>query len=687
VKRWPMMSPEGIVGAVFLPRDGQTSPVDTTLALAKGAKNGGVRIFEHIDVTGISTKAGRVCGVTTARGEIEAEYVVDCGGLWGRQVGRMAGVNVPLHAAEHFYLVTEAIAGLPRDLPVLRSTDICTYFKEDAGKLLLGFFEPHGKPWGMGGIPDSDGYIQLAEDWDHVLPYLELATQRVPALRDTGIKLFFNGPESFTPDNRYILGEAPECANFFVAAGFNSVGIQSSGGAGKAVAEWIVRGHAPMDLWDVDVRRFMPFQGNPAYLHDRTKEALGLLYDMHWPYRQYESARGVRRSPLHRHLAERNACFGEVAGWERANWYAPPGVEPKYEYSYGRQNWFDYSAAEHRATREGIALFDQSSFGKFMLQGKDAESVLNRICANDVAVPPGRIVYTQWLNERGGIEADLTVTRLDADRYLIVTAAATQGRDFQWLANNIPEEARAVATDVTSGSAVLGLMGPRSRELLSSLTDTDLSNGAFPFGTSREIDLGYAKVRASRITYVGELGWELYVPTEFAAGVYETLAGAGQEIGLALAGYHAMNSLRMEKGYRHWGHDIADEDTPLEAGLGFAVAFGKKADFIGRAALERQKGEGPRRRLVLFALEDAEPLVYHNEPIWRDGTLVGRVTSGAYSHTLGRSLCMGYVRGDAPVTPGFLLSGAYEIEIASTRFKAKPSLKPFYDPRSERIKA
>jgi len=687
VKRWPMMSPEGIVGAVFLPRDGQTSPVDTTLALAKGAKSGGVRIFENIDVTGISTKAGRVSGVTTARGEIEAEYVVDCAGLWGRQVGRMAGVNVPLHAAEHFYLVTEAIAGLPRDLPVLRSTDICTYFKEDAGKLLLGFFEPHGKPWGMGGIPDSDGYIQLAEDWDHVLPYLELATQRVPALRDTGIKLFFNGPESFTPDNRYILGEAPECANFFVAAGFNSVGIQSSGGAGKAVAEWIVRGHAPMDLWDVDVRRFMPFQGNPAYLHDRTKEALGLLYDMHWPYRQYESARGVRRSPLHRHLAERNACFGEVAGWERANWYAPPGVEPKYEYSYGRQNWFDYSAAEHRATREGIALFDQSSFGKFMLQGKDAESVLNRICANDVAVPPGRIVYTQWLNERGGIEADLTVTRLDADRYLIVTAAATQGRDFQWLANNIPEEARAVATDVTSGSAVLGLMGPRSRELLSSLTDTDLSNGAFPFGTSREIDLGYAKVRASRITYVGELGWELYVPTEFAAGVYETLAGAGQEIGLALAGYHAMNSLRMEKGYRHWGHDIADEDTPLEAGLGFAVAFGKNADFIGRAALERQKGEGPRRRLVLFALEDAEPLVYHNEPIWRDGTLVGRVTSGAYSHTLGRSLCMGYVRGDAPVTPGFLLSGAYEIEIASTRFKAKPSLKPFYDPGSERIKA
>ncbi len=687
VRRWPMMSPEGIVGAVFLPRDGQTNPVDTTLALAKGARAGGVRIFEKTPVTGVIVKAGRATGVTTGRGDIEAEYVVNCGGMWGWELGRMAGVNVPLHAAEHFYVVTEPIAGLPRDLPVLRATDICTYFKEDAGKLLLGFFEPNGKPWGMQGIPDSDGYIQLQEDWDHVLPYLELATQRVPALRDTGIKLFFNGPESFTPDNRYILGEAPDCRGFFVAAGFNSVGIQSSGGAGKAIAEWIVRGHAPMDLWDVDVRRFMPFQGTPRYLHDRTKEALGLLYDMHWPYRQYESARGVRRSPLHRHLADRNACFGEVAGWERANWFAPVGVAPKYEYSYGRQNWFDYSAAEHKATRESVSLFDQSSFGKFLLQGPDAEAVLNRICANDVAVPPGRIVYTQWLNERGGIEADLTVTRLDAASYLILTAAATQSRDFHWLQRNIREAARAFATNVTSAYAVLGIMGPRSRALLSRHSGADLSNRAFPFGTSREIDLGYARVRASRITYVGELGWELYVPTEFAAGVYEALVGAGAEINLVHAGYHAMNSLRMEKGYRHWGHDIAEEDTPLQAGLSFAVAFGKSADFIGREALERQRSEGLRRRLVLFALEDPEPLVYHNEPIWRNGELVGRVTSGAYGHSLGRSLCMGYVSSENPLTPDYLLSGSYEIEVACTRYAARPSLKPFYDPMSERIKA
>ena len=686
VRRWPMMSPDGIVGAVFLPKDGQTNPVDTTLALARGARAGGARIFEKTAVTSILTKGGKVSGVSTARGDITAEFVVNCGGMWGRELGAKAGVSVPLHAAEHFYLVTEAIAGLPRDLPVLRSTDICTYFKEDAGKLLIGFFEPHGKPWGMKGIPDSDGYIQLQADWDHILPYLELATQRVPALRDTGIKLFFNGPESFTPDNRYILGEAPEVRNFYVAAGFNSVGIQSSGGAGKAVAEWIVRGHAPMDLWDVDVRRFMSFQGNPRYLHDRTREALGLLYEMHWPFRQYESARGVRRSALHGHLAARNACFGEVAGWERANWYAPVGVKPEYQYSYGRQNWFAYSAAEHKATREGVALFDQSSFGKYLLQGRDAQSVLDRICANEVAVPPGRIVYTQWLNERGGIEADLTVTRLDAGSYLIVTAAATQARDLHWLRNHIPGEARAIATDVTSGYAAIGLMGPHSRALLSRLTDADLSNAAFPFGTSRMIDLGYTQVRASRITYVGELGWELYIPTEFAAGVYETLAEAGTEAGLVHAGYHAMNSLRMEKGYRHWGHDIADEDTPLQAGLGFAVALGKEADFIGRQALERQKREGLKRRLVLFALDDPEPLVYHNEPIWRDGRLAGRVTSGAYGHTLGRSLCMGYVSSDTVLTAEALLSGTYEIEVASKRFAARPSLKPFYDPSSLRIK-
>ena len=686
VQRWPLVDADGVVGGVYLPKDGRCNPVDTTLALAKGARQGGARVLEHVLVKDIRRKGGRATGVSTAHGDIDAEFVVNCAGLWGWHVGREAGVNVPLHGAEHFYVVTEAIPGLTADLPVLRVPDICTYFKEDAGKLLVGFFEPHAKPWRKGPAPEPEGFVHLPEDWDHVMPYLEAAMARVPVLRDTGIQLFFNGPESFTPDDRYILGEAPELRNCFVAAGFNSVGIQSSGGAGKAIAEWIVRGHAPMDLWDVDVRRFMPFQGNSRYLRERTTETLGLLYDMHWPNRQYASARGARRSPLHERIAGARACFGETAGWERPNWYAPPRVAPVYEYSYGRQNWFAYSAAEHRAVREGVGLFDQSSFAKFVLQGRDAERVLDRVCANDVAVAPDRIVYTQWLNERGGIEADLTVTRLDEERYMIVTAAATQTRDFYWLRDHIPSGAHAVLTDVTSGYAVIGIMGPRSRDLLQPLTDADLSNAAFPFGASREIELGYARVRASRITYVGELGWEIYVPAEFALGVYDVIAAAGSGAGLVHAGYHAMNSLRMEKAYRHWGHDISDETTPLEAGLAFAVAFSRQADFVGRAALERQRSEGVRTRLVQFALADPQPLVYHNEPIWRDGALVGRVTSGAYGHTVGTSLCMGYVPCDPSQPADAVLAGAYEIEVACERYPARASLRPFYDPAGGRIR-
>jgi len=685
-RRWPLLDTHGVIGAVHLPKDGRCNPVDTTLALAKGARQGGARIAERVLVTGIRRKGGKAVGVTTPGGEIDAEFVVNCAGLWGWHLGREAGVNVPLHGAEHFYVVTEAIPGLSPALPVLRVPDICTYYKEDAGKLLVGFFEPNAKPWRKGPTPEPDGFLHLPEDWDHVMPYLELAMARVPVLRDTGIQLFFNGPESFTPDDRYILGPAPELKNCFVAAGFNSVGIQSSGGAGKAIAEWIVRGHAPMDLWDVDIRRFMPFQGNARYLHERTTETLGLLYDMHWPFRQYASARGARRSPLHQRVAGRNACFGETAGWERPNWYAPAGVEPVYEYSYGRQNWFPYSAAEHRAVREGVGLFDQSSFAKFLLQGRDAQRVLNEVCANDVAVAPGRIVYTQWLNERGGIEADLTVTRIDEERFLIVTAAATQTRDFYWLRDHVPSGAHAVLTDVTSGYAVLAIMGPRSRGLLQQVTDADLSTAAFPFGASREIEIGFARVRASRITYVGELGWELYIPAEFALGVYDVIAAAGGGFGLVHAGYHAMNSLRMEKGYRHWGHDITDENTPLEAGLGFAVAYAKRADFIGRAALERQRAQGVRRRLVQFRLSDPHPLVYHNEPIWRDGRLVGSVTSGAYGHTLGASLCMGYVQCDESSPAQSVLAGDYEIEVACVRCAAQPSLRPFYDPAGTRIR-
>ncbi len=682
---YPLLHTDDLVGAVHLPRDGQTNPIDTAQALAKGARRRGARVFENVKVEEIIVEGGRAVGVRTASGDIAAEVVVNCAGMWAHDLGAQAGITVPLHAAEHFYIVTEPIAGLPRDLPVLRDADNCTYVKEDAGKLLVGWFEPVAKPWGMNGIPESFSFDTLPEDLDHIEPLLEGAMRRVPALADAGIQLFFNGPESFTPDVRYLLGETPEVRALFVAAGFNSIGIQSAGGAGKVLADWIVDGHPPVDLWDVDVRRMMPFQRNRRYLQARTAESLGLLYAMHWPFRQPETARGVRRSTLHDRLKARGACFGETAGWERPNWYAPEGVEPVYRYSYGRQNWFDHSAAEHRAVREAVGLFDQSSFGKFVLEGRDAEAVLNHICANDVAVPIGRVVYTQWLNQRGGIEADVTVTREAEDRFLIVTAAAAQTRDFAWLKRNIPDGARAVAFDATSAHAVLGLMGPRSRELLSKLTDADLGNAAFPFGTSKVIDLGYARVRASRITYVGELGWELYVPTEFAQHVFDDVVENDEAVGLKLAGYHAMNSLRMEKAYRHWGHDITDEDTPLEAGLGFAVAWEKPARFLGREALLRQRERGVTRRLVQFALEDPRPLLYHNEPIWRSGKLVGRISSGMFGHTLKRAIGLGYVENeDRSADIG---AGRYEIEVAGTRFPARASLKPLYDPTSSRIRS
>jgi 4-methylaminobutanoate oxidase (formaldehyde-forming) len=607
--------------------------------------------------------------------------------MWARELGALAGVSVPLHAAEHFYIVTQPLAGLPPDLPILRDADACSYFKEDAGKLLVGWFEPQAKPWGFEGIPESCAFEQLPADLAHIEPLFAGAMRRVPALEATGVQVFFNGPESFTPDDRYLLGEAPELRGFYVAAGFNSIGIQSAGGAGKVLADWILDGHPPFDLWDVDIRRCAPFQRNRRYLRDRTVETLGLLYAMHWPFRQPETARGVRKSPLHDRLAAAGACFGEVAGFERANWFGSPGSEPRYEYSYGRQNWFGASAAEHRAVREAVGLFDQSSFAKFVLKGREAAAVLSRICANDVDVPVGQIVYTQWLNERGGIEADLTVTREAEDSYFIVSSCATQTRDFLWLSRGIPASAAAVAVDVSSAYAVLGLMGPRSRELLGELTDADLSTAAFPFGTSRIIDLGYARVRASRITYVGELGYELYIPSEFAASVYDVIVAAGAPFGLRLAGYHALNSLRMEKAYRHWGHDLSDEDTPLEAGLSFAVAWEKPGGFLGREALLAQRAAGVRRRLVSLALADSDRLLYHNEPIWRDGELIGKVSSGMFGHTVGASLGLGYLAASGePLSAAWIAAGHYEIEVAAERVPARVSLKPFYDPASERVK-
>jgi 4-methylaminobutanoate oxidase (formaldehyde-forming) len=683
-RRWPLMRTDDLAGAVWIPRDGRTNPIDTTLALAKGARQGGATIVENVRVTGIHRDRRAVTGVATDHGDVASEVVVNCAGMWGREVGLMAGVNVPLHASEHFYIVTEPMPGVTRELPVLRDTDGGIYAREEVGGLLMGGFEPVAKPWGMSGIPDDFAFSLLPEDWEHFRVFMEPAIVRIPALETAPVRRHVNGPESFTPDNRYMLGEAPELRNFFMAAGFNSVGIASAAGAGRALADWIVAGEPSMDLWDVDIRRFMPFQGNARYLRERTREVVGLLYAMHWPFRQPATARGVRRSVLHDRLADRGAVFGVVAGWERANWFATGGVEPRYVYTYGRQNWFPCAVAEHRAVREAVGLFDQSSLAKFHVQGPDATTMLQRLCANDVDVPPGRIVYTQMLNARGGIECDLTVTRLADDAYLVVTIAATAVHDADWIRRGMGD-ARVTLTDVTAAFTVLGIMGPRSRELLSRLTSADVSDAAFPFATTREIEIGYATARATRITYVGELGWELYVGAEVASGVYEQVVAAGDGLGLRHAGYHAMDSLRMEKGYRSWGHDLGGDDTPLEAGLGFAVAF-KKEGFVGREALLRQRDKILARRLVMFTLDDPEPLLLGDEPIYRDGVLVGRITSGAYGHTLGRSVGMGYVAHADGVDAAFVCGGRWELEIALERFAATAHLEPPYDPKSARVR-
>jgi 4-methylaminobutanoate oxidase (formaldehyde-forming) len=692
-ERWPLLAVDDLVGGVFLHKDGQCNPIDTTQALAKGAKMRGARIFENTAVTKIRIERGRATGVETPEGFIAADTVVLCAGMWSHRIARDCGVAVPLHAAEHFYIVTEPMKGLPGNLPVLRVQDECAYYKEDAGKLLVGCFEPVAKPWGMQGIPEDFSFETLPEDYEHFEPILNAAVRRVPALADAGIQLFFNGPEAFTPDDRYYVGETPEVRDLFVATGFNSIGIQSSGGVGKVLAQWILDRRPPLDLADVDIRRIAPFQANRRYLRDRTVETLGLLYAMHWPYYQYQTARGARRTPLHDRLVAAGACMGETAGWERPNWFAAPGSAPRYEYSYGRQNWFDACGAECAAVRDAVALFDQTCFAKFLVQGAGACAILNRVSAANVDVPPGRIVYTQWLNERGGIEADLTITRLAAEEFMVVTSAICQTRDLAWLRRHIAasEGAHCTVTDVTAGVAMLGVMGPRSRELLQRLSGADLSNAAHPFGHSREIEIGYAIVRASRITYVGELGWELYMPAEHCLDVYEQLLAAGEPLGLRHAGYHAMAACRVEKGYRHWSHDIGDEDTPLEAGLGFAVAWDKPGGFVGREALLAQRaGAVLSKRLVQVMLQDSSanaPLLYHEEPILRDGSIVGSIKSGAWGHRLGRSLGMGYVSCESGVTREWLETGRWEVEVACQPCAAAVQLQPWLDPKNERIKS
>ncbi|UWQ24549.1 FAD-dependent oxidoreductase [Leisingera aquaemixtae] len=688
-ERYEHINLDGVTGGVWLPTDGQADPANIALALAKGARQRGALVKERIKVTGIAKQGRRVTGVDWAsddggaQGHIEADIVVNCAGMWGREVGRMAGVNVPLHACEHFYIVTEGIEGLTQ-MPVLRVPDECAYYKEDAGKILLGAFEPNAKPWAMNGIPDSFEFDQLPEDFDHFEPILEAACNRMPMLAEAGIHTFFNGPESFTPDDAYHLGLAPEMDNFWVAAGFNSIGIQSAGGAGMALAQWMEDGQKPFDLGDVDISRMHPFQGNKHYLFERSKETLGLLYADHFPYRQKATARGVRRSPFHYHLKEQGAVFGEIGGWERANWFANAGQEREYQYSWKRQNWFENAAAEHRAVRENAGMYDMSSFGKIRVEGPDAEKFLNYICGANVSVPAGKIVYTQFLNPRGGIEADVTVTRLSETVYLVVTPAVTRLADQTWMMRN-KGGFNVVLTDVTAGEGVLAVMGPNARKLLQKVSPNDFSNDVNPFGTAQEIELGMGLARVHRVTYVGELGWEIYIPAEMSGHAFETLWEAGQDMGLKLCGMHMMDSCRIEKGFRHFGHDITCEDNVIDAGLGFAVATGKD-DFIGKAAVLERKETGPKARMVQFKLTDPEPLLFHNEPIIRDGKYVGYLSSGNYGHTLGAAIGMGYIPCEGE-SAADVLGSTYEIDVCGVKVKAEAALKPMYDPKSERVKA
>ncbi len=684
---WPLMEVSDLVGAAFLPTDGQANPSDITQALAKGARAKGIRFFEDTPVTEILIERGRVAGVVTPRGTIRTAVVVNCAGQWAREVGRLAGVNVPLVSVQHQYMITEPIDGVAPDLPTLRDPDRLTYFKEEVGGLVMGGYEPNPVPWAVERVPEGFHFSLLDSDFDHFEQLMTQALARVPALETAGVKQLLNGPESFTPDGNFILGEAPELRGFYVGAGFNAFGIASGGGAGMALAEWIVAGEPPYDLWPVDIRRFGRPHVDIDWVRKRTLELYGKHYTIAWPAEEHDSGRPCRRSPLYDRLADLGACFGEKLGWERPNWFADQGTgeAPKDVYSFGRANWFDAVGREHRAAREAAVVFDQSSFAKFLLVGPDAAAALDWICANDVTKPRGRLTYTQLLNARGGIECDLTVARLAENRFYIVTGTGFATHDFDWIARNVPPGLRAQLVDVTSAYAVLSLMGPRSREILQCLTKADLSNAAFPFASSQEIGIAGAPVIALRVTYVGELGWELHVPCEFAVNLFEALMAAGAPHGLAPAGYRAIESLRLEKGYRAWGADIGPDHTPLEAGLGWAVKLKTNTPFLGREALQAQAQAPLTKRLAGFTA-DPEIVLLGRETIYRDGERVGWLSSGGYGYTVGQSIGYGYVRNREGVDRDYLLSGCYELEVATERVPCKIQLEPLYDPEAARVK-
>jgi glycine cleavage system aminomethyltransferase T/glycine/D-amino acid oxidase-like deaminating enzyme len=686
-ERWPLIRGDDLVGAVWLPGDGVVHPAKTTTALAKGAEQRGAVVREGVRVTDVLHRSGRAAGVRTTHGDVAADVVVLCAGMWTRELGLRCGVSVPLYPVEHHYVVSNPIEGVHSNLPCARDMDAAIYFRGEGNQILIGAFQKYTKPWVVERVPDDFRFTLLQPDWEHFAEPLERARHRIPALRTSGFERFVNGPESFTPDNQFIIGEAPEKDRLYVAAGFNSAGIACAGGVGQVVAQWIIAGEPPMDLWPVDIRRFAPYHNNRAFLRARVSEALGLHYRMAWPNHEVESGRGLRQSPLHDRLAQRGACFGSKMGIERALWFARHGMPPVIEYSFGRQNWFDCHAAEHRAAREHVAVFDQTSFSKYLFTGRDAVHVLQRLCGNNIDVPVGTLVYTGLFNERGTFESDLTVGRLAEDTYYIISATAQAVRDCHWIRTHIHDDERACLVDVTSGYGVVGVMGPNARSLLSRVTDADLSLEAFPFSTAQRIGVGEYTALAVRITYVGELGWELHIPSDQMTGAYDALMEAGRPLGAANAGMYAINSLRLEKGYRAWGADISPDDTPLEAGLGFAVKFDKPVPFLGRAALLRQKEQGVRKRIVSFMLEDPKPMLWGGERIFRDGACVGYTTSGAYGHAVGGAVALGYVHHHGPVTAEVIKSARYVVDVAGTHIPARASLAPLYDPQNKKIMA
>ena len=683
---WPIMDASDLVGAAFLPTDGQANPSDTAQALARGARNAGVRIVEDCPVDSIQVKDGRVTGVVTREGAIACDVVVNCAGQWARDIGHLAGVNVPLCSMQHQYMITEKVEGVEPDMPTLRDPDRLIYFKEDVGGLVMGGYEFNPKPWAEDGIPDGFEFSLLDSDWGHFGQLMEQALARVPALGKAGVKQLLNGPESFTPDGNFILGEAPEVRGFFVGAGFNAFGIASAGGAGRALAEWIVGGAAPMDLGAVDILRFGPPHHDIDWVRARTVEACAKHYTMGWPHEEASAGRPNRVSPLYDRLKDAGACFGSKLGWERPNWFAEPGEKPEDVYSFGRQNWFDAVGAEHQACREAAALFDASSFAKFLVTGPDAERALGWICSNDVSGLPGKVTYTQMLNDHGGIECDLTVSRLDESTYYIVTGTGFATHDADWIRRNIPDDADAALTEITDDMAVLTLMGPKARDVLGAVTESDLGNEAFPFGRCQEITIVGRVVRAIRVTYVGELGWELHMPVEAAPEVFDALVAAGEPHGLRLAGYRAIESLRLEKGYRAWGSDIGPDYTPVEAGMTWAIKLKSNTDFRGRDAVTRQAENGIAKRLACFTVDDPDIVLLGRETIYRNGERVGWLSSGGWGHTVGTNIGYGYVRNADGVDKAFLETGDYQLEVATEMVPAKLHMAALYDPKNTRVK-